>query len=173
MGSTSYLNYRPDDRVVEVGNTWLTPAEWGTGANGEAKLLLLEHAFERLGLLRVEFKTDAANERSRAALAALPRRVRGRLPQAHARRGRGAPRLGVVCRDRRRLARRKAASSSAGSSGVPPSAAVRRDSGTAIVAAGVSNRALPCRGARTSGPAGSRQRSLPAKLKCPSLRAPS
>jgi len=71
VGHTSFLNFRPDDGVVEIGNTWLVPAAWGTGANTEAKYLLLEHAFEREGLRRVEFKTEASNERSRAALAAF------------------------------------------------------------------------------------------------------
>jgi RimJ/RimL family protein N-acetyltransferase len=47
------------------------------GANIEAKLLKLEHAFERLGYMRVEFKTDARNERSRAALSALPAQFEG------------------------------------------------------------------------------------------------
>jgi RimJ/RimL family protein N-acetyltransferase len=50
---------------------------WSTGANVEAKLLLLTHAFERLGCMRVEFKTDAKNERSRRALAALPSEFEG------------------------------------------------------------------------------------------------
>jgi RimJ/RimL family protein N-acetyltransferase len=68
IGTTSFLNDRPDDRVVEIGHTWLVPSAWGTGANAEAKLLLLEHAFERLGYRRVEFKTDAANGQARAAL---------------------------------------------------------------------------------------------------------
>ena len=77
VGHTSYLNVRADDRVVEIGNTWLTPSAWGTGANTEAKLLLLRHAFEDEGFLRVEFKTDARNERSRAALAALPAEFEG------------------------------------------------------------------------------------------------
>ncbi|MDX6486748.1 MAG: N-acetyltransferase [Gaiellaceae bacterium] len=72
MGHTSYLNVREVDRVVEIGNTWLNPAAWGTGANTEAKLLLMQHAFEEEGFLRVEFKTDARNGRARAALAALP-----------------------------------------------------------------------------------------------------
>ena len=49
----------------------------GTGANVEAKLLLLQHAFERERFLRVEFKTEAANERARAALAALPAEFEG------------------------------------------------------------------------------------------------
>ena len=77
IGSTRYLALRPEHRGVEIGWTWLEPAAWGTGANVEAKLLLLEHAFERLGCLRVEFKTDARNERARAALAALPAELEG------------------------------------------------------------------------------------------------
>ena len=59
VGHTSFLNDRPEDRVVEIGNTWLNPTAWGTGANTEAKYLLLRHAFEDEGYLRVEFKTDA------------------------------------------------------------------------------------------------------------------
>jgi RimJ/RimL family protein N-acetyltransferase len=76
-GSTRYLALRPEHRVLEIGWTWLAPAYWQTGANVEAKMLMLEHAFEDLGCLRVEFKTDSRNERSRAALAALPARVEG------------------------------------------------------------------------------------------------
>jgi len=68
VGHTSFLNVRHDDRVAEIGNTWVVPAAWGTGANTEAKYLLLKHAFEDEGYLRVEFKTDAENERSRPAL---------------------------------------------------------------------------------------------------------
>ena len=77
VGHTSYLNARADDRVVEIGNTWLNSRAWGTGANTEGKLLLLQHAFEDEGFLRVEFKTEAANDRSRAALAALPAEFEG------------------------------------------------------------------------------------------------
>jgi RimJ/RimL family protein N-acetyltransferase len=77
LGSTRYLSLRPEHRGLEIGWTWLTRSAWGTGANVEAKLLLLEHAFERLGCMRVEFKTDAANERSRRALAALPAEFEG------------------------------------------------------------------------------------------------
>jgi RimJ/RimL family protein N-acetyltransferase len=77
VGSTRYLTLRPEHRVLEIGWTWLSPACWQTGANVEAKLLMLEHAFEDLGCLRVEFKTDASNERSRAALAALPAQFEG------------------------------------------------------------------------------------------------
>jgi RimJ/RimL family protein N-acetyltransferase len=71
IGSTRYLAMVPAHRRLEIGWTWLTPAAWGTGINVEAKLLLLTHAFETLGAMRVEFKTDARNERSRAAILAL------------------------------------------------------------------------------------------------------
>ena len=77
LGSTRYLSLRPEHRGLEIGWTWLTRSAWSTGANVEAKLLLLEHAFERLGCMRVEFKTDALNERSRRALAALPAQFEG------------------------------------------------------------------------------------------------
>ena len=77
VGSTRYMTLRPEHRSLEIGHTWLTSAAWRTGANAEAKLLLLEHAFERLGCMRVEFKTDARNERARAALEALPARFEG------------------------------------------------------------------------------------------------
>jgi RimJ/RimL family protein N-acetyltransferase len=77
VGSTRYLALRPEHRVLEIGWTWLAPAYWQTGVNVEAKLLMLEHAFEHLGCLRVEFKTDSRNGRSRAALAALPAQFEG------------------------------------------------------------------------------------------------
>ncbi|HTZ06556.1 MAG TPA: GNAT family protein [Gaiellaceae bacterium] len=77
LGSTSYGNVREHDRVLEIGNTWLAPQAWNTGANAEAKYLLMEHAFEHEGFHRVEFKTDEQNERARAALAALPSQFEG------------------------------------------------------------------------------------------------
>lgn len=77
VGSTRFLALRPEHRSVEIGWTWLTPSAWGTGANTEAKLLQLEHAFDVLGCRRVEFKTDALNERARPALAGLPARFEG------------------------------------------------------------------------------------------------
>jgi RimJ/RimL family protein N-acetyltransferase len=70
-GSTRFMNRRPEHRSVEIGWTWLAPSAWGTGANVEAKLLMLEHAFESWRCRRVELKTDALNERSRGALVAL------------------------------------------------------------------------------------------------------
>jgi RimJ/RimL family protein N-acetyltransferase len=77
IGSTRYLTLRRRDRGVEIGWTWLAPSAWRTGANVEAKLLMLAHAFDDLGCLRVEFKTHASNERSRTALAALPAQLEG------------------------------------------------------------------------------------------------
>jgi RimJ/RimL family protein N-acetyltransferase len=71
VGSTRFLSLRPEHLSVEVGWTWLHPSAWGTGANVEAKLLQLRHAFESWGCRRVELKTDALNERSRGALLAL------------------------------------------------------------------------------------------------------
>lgn len=79
IGSTRYMSLREVHRGLEIGWTWLMPSAWRTGANVEAKLLMLEHAFERLGCMRVELKTDARNERSRAALAALPAQFEGVL----------------------------------------------------------------------------------------------
>jgi len=70
-GFTRFLALRREHRSVEIGWTWLHPAVWGTGANVEAKLLQLRHAFETWGCRRVELKTDALNERSRGALEAL------------------------------------------------------------------------------------------------------
>lgn len=77
IGSTRYLTLRPEHRGLEIGWTWLTRSRWDSGANVEAKLLLLTHAFETVGCMRVEFKTDALNERSRRALAALPATFEG------------------------------------------------------------------------------------------------
>ena len=77
VGSTRFLALRPEHGSVEIGWTWLTPSVWSTGANTEAKLLQLEHAFKVFGCRRVEFKTDALNERARPALAALPAQFEG------------------------------------------------------------------------------------------------
>ena len=71
VGSTRYLALRPEHGSVEIGWTWLDPSVWGTGVNVEAKLLMLEHAFETWGCRRVELKTDARNARSRGAMEAF------------------------------------------------------------------------------------------------------
>jgi RimJ/RimL family protein N-acetyltransferase len=68
VGSTRFGNIDRVNRHVEIGWTWLG-LEWQrTAANTEAKYLMLRHAFETWQCLRVEFKTDALNERSRQAL---------------------------------------------------------------------------------------------------------
>jgi RimJ/RimL family protein N-acetyltransferase len=77
VGSTRYLALAPEHRRLEIGWTWYSPAVWSTGLNVECKLLLMAHAFERLGAQRVELKTDARNERSRGAMLALGARFEG------------------------------------------------------------------------------------------------
>ena len=71
VGSTALFLTDPIHRRIEIGFTWLVPDAQRTFVNTEAKFLQLEHAFERLSALRVEFKTDARNRRSRAALLRL------------------------------------------------------------------------------------------------------
>ena len=71
VGSTRYMSIVPEHRRLEIGWTWLGTALQRTGANREAKLLQLTHAFETLGANRVEFKTHSRNERSRAALTGI------------------------------------------------------------------------------------------------------
>jgi RimJ/RimL family protein N-acetyltransferase len=79
VGSTRFLEIRLEHLRVEIGWTWLAKSVWGTGINVETKLLLLTQAFEVAGCRRVEFKTDARNERSRGALEALGARFEGVL----------------------------------------------------------------------------------------------
>ncbi|HEY6962756.1 MAG TPA: GNAT family protein [Gaiellaceae bacterium] len=76
-GSSRYLNVEPMHRRVEIGWTWLERSQWGTGANVEAKYLLMRNAFEDWGAMRVEFKTDARNLRVRGALLGVGARFEG------------------------------------------------------------------------------------------------
>jgi RimJ/RimL family protein N-acetyltransferase len=71
VGSTRYLDIRRPHRALEIGNTWLTPSAQRTMVNTEAKYLQLRHAFEELGAVRVQLKTDRRNEASRRAIARL------------------------------------------------------------------------------------------------------
>ncbi len=71
MGSTRYLDIRPKDRGVEIGWTWLGMAAQRTAINTECKYLLLRHAFEALGAVRVQLKTDLRNEQSQRAIERL------------------------------------------------------------------------------------------------------
>jgi RimJ/RimL family protein N-acetyltransferase len=77
VGSTRYMSVEPFHKRVEIGWTWLERAHWGTGANVETKYLLLENAFEGWEAMRVEFKTDARNERVRGALLGIGCRFEG------------------------------------------------------------------------------------------------
>jgi RimJ/RimL family protein N-acetyltransferase len=76
-GTTRFLGLQLDHLVAEIGWTWYSRAVWGSGVNAETKLLLLRHAFETVGLRRVEFKTDTRNQRSRGALTKLGAQYEG------------------------------------------------------------------------------------------------
>ena len=67
-GATRYLNIMPNDRGLEIGGTWYGPEFQRTAVNTECKYLLLQHAFEDLGCIRVQLKTDSRNERSQRAI---------------------------------------------------------------------------------------------------------
>jgi RimJ/RimL family protein N-acetyltransferase len=67
-GATRYMNIMPNDRGLEIGGTWYGPAFQRTAVNTECKYLLLRHAFEELGCIRVQLKTDSRNERSQKAI---------------------------------------------------------------------------------------------------------
>ncbi len=71
VGGTTYMDISPADRRLEIGSTWLGRAVWRTAVNTECKYLLLRHAFEVLGMNRVQLKTDARNVRSQAAIERL------------------------------------------------------------------------------------------------------
>jgi RimJ/RimL family protein N-acetyltransferase len=71
IGGTRYIDIRPADRGVEIGGTWFGVDYQRTAANTESKYLLLSHAFETLGCIRVQFKTDVRNERSQRAIERL------------------------------------------------------------------------------------------------------
>ena len=79
IGSTRYLEVQPDDRTVEIGWTWYTPNAWGGIVNPEAKYLLMRHAFEDWGAIRVALKTDINNLHSQAAIKKLGARYEGTL----------------------------------------------------------------------------------------------
>jgi RimJ/RimL family protein N-acetyltransferase len=68
IGSTRYMNIERTHHRVEIGCTWIGRAWQRSAVNTEAKYLLLRHAFETLGCMRVELKTDLSNEKSRAAI---------------------------------------------------------------------------------------------------------
>jgi len=67
-GSTRFWKIDRANRKLEIGHTWLGGSAQRTGINTEAKYLLLTHAFETMGAVRVQFTTDELNEKSRAAI---------------------------------------------------------------------------------------------------------
>lgn len=79
MGSTSLFDVDRAMRSAEIGHTWIVAPYRRTGVNTEAKLMLLTHAFETLGLARVQIVTDVRNERSRNAILRLGAKFEGIL----------------------------------------------------------------------------------------------
>lgn len=79
LGTTRYMTISRNDRNLEIGHTWLGRRAWRTRVNTECKFLLLSHAFEQLRVMRVQFKTDARNVRSRAAIERLGAKFEGIL----------------------------------------------------------------------------------------------
>lgn len=77
IGSSRYGNIDRTHRRLEIGWTWIARAWQRTSVNTEMKYLLLKHAFETLGCIRVEFKTDSLNERSRNALVRIGAKEEG------------------------------------------------------------------------------------------------
>ena len=85
-GSTSLYEVDPVSRALAIGYTWLGRPHWRTAVNTEAKLLLMGHAFETLGAVRVVWHTDIRNERSQAAIARLGAQREGVLRKHRLRR---------------------------------------------------------------------------------------
>lgn len=79
VGSTRFMNIDRANRRVEIGSTWIAPAWQRTAVNTEAKYLMLRHAFEHWGCIRVELKTDALNQKSRTAIARIGAKEEGTL----------------------------------------------------------------------------------------------
>ena len=79
IGSTRYLNIDASNLRVEIGATWIAKDWQRTAANTEAKYLMLRHAFEKFGCIRVEFKTDSLNQQSRDAILRLGAKEEGTL----------------------------------------------------------------------------------------------
>jgi RimJ/RimL family protein N-acetyltransferase len=81
IGSTRYMNIDAANRKVEIGSTWIAPAWQRTAINSEAKYLMIRHAFEDWGCLRVELKTDSMNQNSRNAILRIGATEEGTLRQ--------------------------------------------------------------------------------------------
>jgi RimJ/RimL family protein N-acetyltransferase len=68
IGSSSFFDIRPSDKGLEIGHTWIKKEHRGTRVNPETKLLMFGHAFEELGAIRVQQKTDLRNVQSQRAM---------------------------------------------------------------------------------------------------------
>lgn len=79
VGTTRYMTIRPGDNSLEIGTTWYSAEHRRTALNTECKFMLLEHAFENLGAVRVELKTDERNEPSRNAILRIGAQFEGIL----------------------------------------------------------------------------------------------
>ena len=79
VGSTRYMDIREEAKGVEIGGTWYSPSVWGTTINPETKYLLLQHAFESWGAIRVQIKTDIMNTHSQNAILKLGAKFEGQL----------------------------------------------------------------------------------------------
>ena len=79
LGSTRFMNVDRVNKRVEIGSTWIAPAWQRTEVNTEAKYLMLRHAFEVWGCIRVELKTDGMNQQSRNAIARIGAKEEGTL----------------------------------------------------------------------------------------------
>lgn len=79
VGSTSYGNISVKDQRLEIGWTWIDKKSQGTGLNIYCKHLLLAYAFDKLGIQRVEFKTDSRNIQSRKAIEKIGGKFEGEL----------------------------------------------------------------------------------------------
>lgn len=71
VGMTRFMDIQPENRALEIGGTWITPAYQRTVVNTEAKYLMLRYAFEVLGCVRVQIKTDLRNTQSQRAIERL------------------------------------------------------------------------------------------------------
>ncbi|HTD97715.1 MAG TPA: GNAT family protein [Mucilaginibacter sp.] len=78
-GSTRFYDIQPGNDMLQLGYTWYGQKYRGTGLNKHCKFLILQFAFETLGMLRVEFRADARNERSIAAMKSIGCQVEGIL----------------------------------------------------------------------------------------------
>ncbi|MFL0488442.1 MULTISPECIES: GNAT family N-acetyltransferase [Bacillus] len=91
VGSTRLYNISVEDKTVELGQTWYHPSVQRTSINTECKYMLLQYAFEKLNMLRVQIKTDVRNEKAQRAIERLGAVKEGvlrnerRLPSGHVR----------------------------------------------------------------------------------------